>query len=254
MFSPLSVHALTCALILYVFIEIDGRGMLCFVSMQHLMYPSLFWWNLSSASIASNIFVFLPLTSFFDMFADLTYLTISSLSLKCVKACVIGLAGHFILKIFIDIPNSVIGCSTSGSVVSLWNPVATSLPWLWPSCVLWNFSGIVCSSPSLLVESSIVSIFLSWVSSISPILLYLSSLSSLNFSNCCVHSSNLLADRIQYLGVWFSHHFLQSIHHACSAEMLQFCFPFFLLIFLKHRLFLFLSFPHQRCASSLRIY
>ena len=98
MFSPLSVHALICALIFYLFIEIDERGMLCFVSMQHLMYPSLFWWNLSSASIAGNILVFLPLTSFFDMFADLTYLTISSLSLKCMKACVIGLAGHFILK------------------------------------------------------------------------------------------------------------------------------------------------------------
>ena len=35
------------------------------------------WWNLSSASIDLVIFLFLPLSSFFNMFADLVNLFLS---------------------------------------------------------------------------------------------------------------------------------------------------------------------------------
>ena len=86
----------------------DARLMPCFMWMQHFMHPSLLWRNLFSVSIDCDMFICLPLNSFFDMFADLPYLPFSSSSVKCMKACVIGLAGHLILTFSIDIPISTV--------------------------------------------------------------------------------------------------------------------------------------------------
>ena len=76
--------------------------------MQYSIYSILFWWNLSSASIDRVIFIFLPLNSFLNILADLTYLFLSSSFLKWMKTCVIGFAKHSILAFSIDIPISVI--------------------------------------------------------------------------------------------------------------------------------------------------
>ena len=82
----------------------------CHVSYECSIWcvPTSIWWNLSSASIDCDIFIFLPLNSFLAMFADLTYLFLSSLSLKSMKAYVISLAGHLIFTFSVEIPISVI--------------------------------------------------------------------------------------------------------------------------------------------------
>ena len=51
---------------------------------------------------------FRPLNSLFNMFADLTNLCLSSLSVNCKHACVIGLAGHLIVSCSVDIPIVVV--------------------------------------------------------------------------------------------------------------------------------------------------
>ena len=57
--------------------------LLCLMWMQYLTYLFFFfWWNLSSAPVDQVIFLFLPLNSFLNMFADLTYVFISSSLLK----------------------------------------------------------------------------------------------------------------------------------------------------------------------------
>ena len=100
-----------------------------------LMDPSLFWRNLSSTSMVQDIFIFRPLSSFFKMFADLTNLSLSSLSLTCKNARVIGLAGHLILIWSIGIPIEVM--ISSACVVSSWNPVTTAPLLFWSSCELF---------------------------------------------------------------------------------------------------------------------
>ena len=94
--------------------------------------------NLSSASMAGDIITSRPLKSFFNVFADLTNVSLSSLSANCKNACVIGLAGHLIWIWSVDIPIVVMisfsmSC-TSCSVVSSWNPATTAPLWFWSSC------------------------------------------------------------------------------------------------------------------------
>ena len=114
------------------FVVIDSSGTLCFMWIQYLTYPILLLWNLSSAYIDLVIFIFLPLNSFFNMFAELMNLFLSPSSLKWMNACVIGFVGHSILALPMFIPTSFIdsfkSCETSDSDVSLWNPVTTALP------------------------------------------------------------------------------------------------------------------------------
>ena len=47
--------------------------------------------------MAGDIFIFRPLSSFFNMLADLTNSSLSSSSLNSKNACVIGLAGQHVL-------------------------------------------------------------------------------------------------------------------------------------------------------------
>ena len=47
-----------------LFSEIDAKQVSCLVWMQDSTYPNLFWWNLTSASLDCDIFIFLPLNFF----------------------------------------------------------------------------------------------------------------------------------------------------------------------------------------------
>ena len=51
-----------------------------------LLHLILFWWKLSAPSMAGDTLIFRPMDSFFSMFADLTNLSLSSLSVNCKKA------------------------------------------------------------------------------------------------------------------------------------------------------------------------
>ena len=50
--------------------------------------------DVATAPIDCDMFIFLPLNPFLKMFADLTFLFLSSLFLKCMKANGKGSAGH----------------------------------------------------------------------------------------------------------------------------------------------------------------
>ena len=75
--------------------------------------------------MSRDTFIFRPLKSFVNMFADLTKLVPFVIASELQeRACVIGLAGYLILS------------WTSCSVVSSWNPVTTAVFLFWFSCEL----------------------------------------------------------------------------------------------------------------------
>ena len=189
------------------------------------------------------------------MFADLTYLVISSLSLKCMKSMCDRLGWTFDFD-FLQTTFQFQEFFLSEDVLLLLqschrgNPVATALPWLGSPCVLGYFSSIVFSSFSLSADSSIVNDVFSIVfHSFHPFFCTFSSLSS-SFFRLQYSFLLLLADRIQYTLLFvFSHHFFQSIHHALLT-CCYYVFPYFSPDLLEAlTISLSYAFPHRRCAS-----
>ena len=158
-------------------VVIESRGMLCFTWKQYLMYTILFWWNLSSARYLqlSSSYFFSQHVRWPDVFVSFVIVLEVNESM-----CDRRFAGHSILAFSIVIPISDIdsfrSCMTSGSDVSLWNPVITALPWFRSSCAHLGSSFLFS------YFSSMSRIFFSMFVIISLICLYLSSPSSFIFT------------------------------------------------------------------------
>ena len=76
--TTVSLRIDTCFVALLRVIFASGTS--CFSLKVYLTYPILFWWNLSSASMAGDIRMFCPLVSVLCRFADLMYLSFIAVS------------------------------------------------------------------------------------------------------------------------------------------------------------------------------